>query len=374
MDTRKKTLIVYASAGHGHEKAARSIDEACRDSGHFTSELVDTIKLAPGFFGEFYRQSYLLQIQYMPRLWGVFYYLSDNGWLYNGLLRFLRRFLNLLTSALFVRHLIEKKPDIIIATHFMAVEVAGNLRRRKLIASKIIAVITDYLPHYVWMDDAVDAYVVAADFTKNELIKRGVSAEKIYVFGIPIEKKFMDLTPREEIARRLGVRSDVFTALLTSGGGGIGAMADVVEKILSLDKPFQLLVVCGMNKKLFLHLRSFAGHHPLLKVYEFVNNMDELMSVSDIVIGKGGGLTVTEALAKKKPMILFRSVPGQETRNTECLEALGAAVRASSVKEVADKIVYFGDHPEELKRMKEKVSLLSKPDAARKISELAEKL
>jgi processive 1,2-diacylglycerol beta-glucosyltransferase len=139
-----------------------------------------------------YRQTYLIQIKYVPWLWGIFYYAFDHPWFYYGLMRFLRRILNALTSRRFEDVLRQKRPDIIIATHFLAVEVSGNERRNKRIDAKIVSVVTDYMPHCVWMDEYVDAYVVAADFTKADLVRRGVSPEKVHSLGIPVQKKFLE--------------------------------------------------------------------------------------------------------------------------------------------------------------------------------------
>ena len=133
--------------------------------------------------------------------------------------------------------------------------------------------------------------------------------------GIPVEKKFLADLPTLETRARLQLDLSAFTVLITSGGGGIGSMKNIVEGLLGLKKPIQILAVCGTNQLLFHRLSDRAVDRPLLKVFGFVDHMQELMAASDLVIGKGGGLTITESFSQGKPIILFQSIPGQETRN-----------------------------------------------------------
>ena len=365
MDTQ--VMIFYASAGFGHEKAARGIEEAMRTSlDPAAVECLDTVKLAPGFFGDLYRQTYLLQIKYAPWLWGMFYYSFDVPWIY-FFTRKIRRLLNSLTARKLETLLVEKNPETVIATHFLAVEVAAFLKIRGRIRSKIISVVTDYLPHYVWTAAGVDGYAVAVEETKDGLIRRGVPAERIRITGIPIESKFLKTNSKEELAAKFNLKTSVFTILLTSGGGGIGALVDIVDGLLELKKTMQVLVVCGTNKDLFERLSKRSEAWPSLKVFGFVNNMQELMEVSDIVIGKAGGLTITESFSKGKPVILFQSIPGQERRNAVCVERYGAGILAHGAPDVIKRIRGLLENPKEFDSLKAGARQLSRPFAAEDI-------
>ena len=132
----------------------------------------------------------------------------------------------------------------------------------------------------------------------------------------------------------------------------------------------QVLVVCGTNRLLYDHLCLQAADNALLKVFGFVDDMEELMEVSDLVIGKGGGLTVAESLARGKPLILFQSVPGQEGRNGICVCKYGAGLVAKSLNELVNKVSEILDSPEKLETMKQGVSRMAKPMASRDILEL----
>lgn len=370
MDHSKKILILYASAGHGHEKAAKAILEACRELRFENAQAVDTISLVPPFFGNLYRQTYLFMIQYVPWLWGIFYYLLDVNWVY-AVMRWVRRLLNASTAGRLEQFILKEKPDTIIATHFLSVEVASHLKEKNKINSKIISVVTDYLPHHVWMAKCVDLYAVALPETKKALMRWNVPASKIEVTGIPVEKKFLESLSISDARTKLALDPNTFTVLITSGGAGIGSMKNIAEDLLALKKPIQMLAVCGTNQNLFKVLNLKASENSSLKVFGFVSNMQELMAASDMVIGKGGGLTLTESFSKGKPMILFQSIPGQEARNVFCVRKYGAGLAASSLGEVIRAVSDISASPEKLDAMKKGVNAMYKGNASKRIAELA---
>lgn len=372
MDSKKKILILYASAGHGHAKAASSILESFQDSDReVETKFIDTLSPEYHQSGKLYREFYLFQIRYLPKTWGFFYWALDIRWVYL-LARLGRRVFNAINSSRLAKFIEKENPDVIISTHFLSNEVASHLKIKRKIHSKLITVVTDYLPHYIWTEKAIDEYVVALEETKEELVKRGVSQTKIHVLGIPIGKNFLHRHPRTVMSARAGLRPDMFTVLVTSGGAGMAGIGNIASGILKLQKPIQIIVVCGTNKKLYDLLSVGAG--PLMKVLGFVNNMDELMEAVDLVIGKAGGLTVTESLVKNKPLLFFQSVPGQETRNVYCVEKYGAGQSAHDPKKIVDIVSDLYNNPQKLETMKNQIVRMAKPFAARDIRDLARKL
>lgn len=373
MAAQKKVLIAYASAGHGHEKAAMAVLEAFKTAcPQCAVSVVDTAKLSGPFFGAIYKESYLFQIRSMPWLWGAFYYTFDNPLVY-FFARYARRALNAVTVKPLADLLVGEQPDLVIATHFQSIEITSYLKQKKLITSKLVAVVTDYLPHFVWTADLVDRHMVALEETKQELVKRGVGADTVDVTGIPVSAKFTAHLDKAQVRGKLGL-SDRFTALLTSGGAGMGDIELIAKGVFARNFDAQLLVVCGTNRELFKRLEPLTAVHPGLKIYPFVNYMDELMSASDVVIGKGGGITLTEAFVKSKPFILFRSVPGQEGRNGLIVKKYDAGVVTNSPETVLDTLERWARDPKERARAEAGAKELARPDAARRIAEISASL
>ena len=372
MDSKKNILILYGSAGHGHEKAARAVEEAFL-SASMRVKTLDTLKLtAPFFVGDAYKKSYIFMIKHIPWFWGLVYYATDVPWIYS-LLKHLRRLANACSAGPLEKLLIGENPDAVISTHFMASEVAANLKRKGKIKSHLFTVITDYMPHTFWQSPA-DKFIVALPESKEALVRRGIAAESVEPLGIPTESKFSRMTGKEALAAKLKLDPKLFTVLLTSGGAGVGSVEKIVDGLLGSQKPMQILVVCGTNKELHRRLSLKTQYSRRLTVFGFVNNMDELMEVSDLVVGKGGGLTVTESLCKGKPLVLFESLPGQETRNARCLERHHAAGVARSAEEVVAQLLTFMEKPAQREKWLEGVRLIRKPNASQDLLALVRKM
>ncbi|MBI3316197.1 MAG: glycosyltransferase [Candidatus Omnitrophica bacterium] len=372
MDHSGKVLILYASAGHGHEKAARALEAAYRDLyPHRPVICRDVLEFSAGFLGSFYENSYLWQIRHLPRVWGFFYYLLDIRWVYGGV-AVIRRLVNALMVARLEKFLIQESPVVILATHFLPIEVTDHLKKKGKLKPALIAVVTDYLPHCIWTAVGVDHYVVAAEETQAALIEKGVDPSRIKILGIPTEPKFLKAFSRASLCARFGISENTFTVLITSGGAGIGALALMARSILEKDPWLQVLMVCGTNRGLEQEMRALAANHRGFKVFGFVNNMEELMEAADLTVGKGGGLTITESFVKGKPVILFRPVPGQESRNGKIVEKNGAGFVTNTPHEVAEKVHEVAGSKTLYLSLKEGVQKLSKPQASKAIVELAE--
>ena len=330
-----KILILYGTAGIGHKKAAIAIKEAFTEKGEKDAFLADALDYTNPLFKYLYGASYLFMISKMPVIWGFFYYTLDNPFVYALLWPF-RRFNNWINSFNFVKFLLKEAPQTVIVTHFFALDVIAHLKKRKLLNTKLIAVMTDYRSHTFWLSPYVDRYAVASEYSKRDLVKRGIPAEKILVSGIPCEKAFTAKYDRSRLSLKLNLDPDRKTVFLLGGGFGVGPIQKMVKSLDGAPGDFQCIVVCGYNPPLYGSLKEFAktARHKI-HVLSFVDNVHELMACSDVLVSKSGGITVTEALNAELPMVVIRPVPGQETRNYRFLRDNNACLRINDPGEIA---------------------------------------
>lgn len=353
-------LVIHASAGAGHQKAAEALGAAlqaiypnqsvCRDALDYTSRL----------FKQLYRRTYSFCISRVPWLWGILFYILDVPLLQPGI-RVLRRIQNHAQARLLELYLIEEQFNCIFSTHFFPIEVAAHLKRKGKIAAKIICVITDYDVHRIWLAEGVDLYAVACHETKEKLISLGVPDEKIRVTGIPVHEKFSYHYDIGALKKQLVMKENVFTVLIATGSFGIGPIEKVIDKL----KGVQSLVVCGHNKKLFERLTR--QNRDLVKIFGLVDNMHELMAVSDCMITKPGGLSITEALVRQLPLIFFNAIPGQETNNVKVLRQHGIGISDCSLDTIAREIQRLSTSHDAFMTVVKKTQSLAHPDAVKEI-------
>jgi processive 1,2-diacylglycerol beta-glucosyltransferase len=262
----KKILILHASAGAGHRKAAEAVFHGLRDRG-IHADIVDALTYTSPFFRSTYSQGYEFMVGKLPKLWAVFFGLTDQKW-FQPILRVIRRLYNRLNTMPLVRFIKDGQYDVIVTTHFLSTEVCGWLRRTGQIKAKFVTIVTDYDVHRIWQVPGVDVYLVASEYTRRRLIALGVDEKQVFVTGIPVDEKFIRIRDRGETRRKLGLREDRFTVLLSTSSFGFGP----IEELATLLKDLQLIIICGNNKTLFEKMS--AQGNSLHKICGFVDNME----------------------------------------------------------------------------------------------------
>lgn len=370
---KKKILIAYATAGIGHKKASIAIKKAFDEINPKDVEtvLVDSLDYSHPFFKNFYLQLYLLAVNKFSSTWGFMYYLTDNFFV-NLIVKYIRRLNNWLNSRRLVEYLQKENFDVIVSTHFFASEVIGYLKKRGKLDSKLITVVTDYRLHSWWVAPCVDAYVVSNNDAKNDLVRWKVLADKIKVFGIPVEPVFSKHLDKDALKEKFGLKKDLFTVLVIGGGFGVGPIEEIVKSMSSVSKPVQIIVICGHNEELAKRITSIEVKDTVsVKAVGFVDNVYEFMEVADILISKSGGITVSESLAKELPMIVIAPIPGQETRNSNFLIQHGAAVKVARSSDIKGVIEYLISNPSKIVQMKEAIRKIKAPESSYDIAKFA---
>lgn len=359
-----KVLIVYASAGSGHRRAAEAIYESLDPSLKTDSCLVDLLDFTPYLFKLIYSNGYTFLIRQLPTLWSFFCWSTDIR-MFSPIFRFTRRIINHCFTARFTSFLKEKNPRVIVTTHFKANEILSNLKKKGQLNSCLISVITDYAVHSFWLQKNLDAYVVGIDSAKQDLVKRGIQAAKIHVLGIPVLKTFLNLKERYDAAKVIGINNKEFCALLVSGEIGLNVLGKIA---LVLKDEIQVMVICGRNTKLFNKLKRV--NHKNLFIFSLVDNMHDFLACSDIIITKAGGLTISESLIGCVPMCFIPGIGGQEAENIKALTDLKAAVYEKKIKNLIKKVLAIKNSPKELTGLKNNIRLISKLDTNETLNSL----
>ncbi|MFT5208138.1 MAG: processive 1,2-diacylglycerol beta-glucosyltransferase [Candidatus Omnitrophota bacterium] len=360
----KKILILHASAGHGHCKAAEAIEIALKQlEPHYSIRVFDALDFFPPWVKKQYVDGYVFMMTHAKPLWAICFYLS-NFKLFMPITRCKRRLFNSLCAKRLEKLIETMKPDAIVGTHFMPPEVAGAMKKKALTTSKTVTVITDFLAHRFWLHPPSDLYCVALETTKTQLIKDGIDPETIVQTGIPIDPIYSESKGREAVAKALGVNANQFTVLFTSGGVGAMEIDSAVKTLAESHPNIQIIVVAGSNDSLKKSMNEIAGNCENMHSYGFINNMDEMMEVSDLIVGKSGGLTVSESLAKLKPLIVLKPVPGQETYNANVIVDGGAGYRINKVSEAIPIIEELSQDKAKYQELLVQCQKLANPDSA----------
>ncbi|MBD3263719.1 MAG: hypothetical protein GF375_01285, partial [Candidatus Omnitrophica bacterium] len=310
---------------------------------------------------------YMTTIKHFPFLWGKAY---DRKKVVASLAP-LRKFVNVLTFRKLESLIERNKPDCFVATQAFPCGLVADFKKRFGLATPLIGVATDYHPHRFWVHPCVDRYVVACSKAKEVLVRVGVEESKIQILGIPISVKFLTTYPRDQISEELGFVRDLNSVLLMGGGLGIGPIKQISQRLDKLKCDFQIIVICGKNKNLYQwFLREKKNFKKPLFVFEHIDFVYKIMDFVDIIITKGGGITISEALAKGLSIIVTSPIPGQEEKNVEYLLEKEAILRADTTFEIEEMVEKLLNDQKFMYSMKEKAKSISFIDSSLRIVDL----
>lgn len=333
MRATPRIVIVYSKFGDGHYQAARAMQEQFAAAGVTDVRLVDLFGESHPLWDAVSRYFYDKSMNRFPRLYGWSYEITNEmhsdgsfaKWLHSLGTRRLKAILE------------AEQPDAVIHTFpFLAFY---RMKERNELSIPGYTVITDYVLHCRWLHPQTDGYFVATDALKAEMKTRGVREERIHVTGIPLRKEFDSSSKPGDIVREYGLDPNKRHVLVMAGAGGVFSdLKTLLPEFIGMESDLSFILVTGRNAKLHEELRKRFEGLPSVKVLGYVEGIHRLMSVSSCIVTKAGGLTLTEALALRVPVIVYRPLPGQEQGNAEYWADKGTVRIAADMKALRESL------------------------------------
>ncbi|AZK46378.1 MGDG synthase family glycosyltransferase [Paenibacillus lentus] len=354
--SKKRVLILSEGFGRGHTQAghalAAGIKKICPEAQTKVMELGSFLNpiIAPWILS-----AYRVTVNTSPALVGMLYrkkYEKPVG-----------RLTRLALHKMFYQHasqvIGQLNPDVIICTHPIPNAVIARLRASGL-RIPLYTLITDYDAHGAWISPEVDQYLVSTPEVKQLLLQRGVSPDAVQVTGIPVHPNFWSIQDKTSARKELGIKQ-MPTVLVMGGGWGLLLKDELIDKLLAWRSKVQIICCTGSNEKLAEKLRACpALQHENITIIGHTQEVSKWMDASDILITKPGGMTCTEGLAKRIPMLFFESIPGQEDKNREYFVSQGFGMELSS-PEIIDQWFTSITEPAQSSLISDKVSPLRYP-------------
>lgn len=367
-----RILILSASVGAGHLRAAEAIETALRETGEAAVIAnQDVLSLMPPAFGKVYRDGYFEMVTRSPRVLGWLYDATDRPFHKDQV----RLKIEQAGAIRLLKTIREFDPDVAICTHFLPTALLDRERRKGRCRARILTVVTDFEVHGMWLVAPSDHYFVATQEARAHLEALGIAPGAITVSGIPTHPVFAESKDRLEMRRKHGWNPDLPAILVSAGGFGAGNAGRMVASLAAAGIPAQIIAVCGRSAPLRAAIEKICssretGALPLVSTVGFTTQMDELMAAADLMIGKPGGLTTSESLVKGLAWIVVNPIPGQEERNAIYLLENGAGVWCDNLHTLAFKLASIVNQPERLAAMRANALRLGRPDAAGLIARL----
>lgn len=346
-----KILILTAGYGDGHWQVSRVLRDKFHRRG-FSVKIVDLFRESHPAIDAVTRFLYIRSMvlaSYGMDYYGWSYYLTRNM-PHDGLFA---HWINRFGQRTLTQVIRRERPGAILST-FPFGGIADLLRKLQF-NIPVFTVITDFALHNRWLFSGADRYYVATDDLKLEMMRRGIPEKRIMVSGIPVREPFYDTT---------GLRRDHRSVLLMAGAYGVlRDLKRITERLLALPD-VRIHVVCGKNEKLKRELEASFAKESRLRIWGFVERIDERMRQASCIITKAGGITLSEAVQTCVPILIFKPFPGQEKENALYFSGQGAALVSQTTEELAEQTQKMLYCPNTRKNMVERLRALQKGRAS----------
>ena len=367
-----KGLILSITAGQGHNQTAMVLSEHFNKVG-IECKYLDVYKYINPVLSDSVNRLYLMSTKKIPKIYGGVYRMCEKRNIQADIgMHGIGRLTNSVLSRSLIKLIRSEEPDFIICTHIFAALLVTYISSIEYIGAKTIGIVTDFTIHPYWEDSLMDYYITASERLTIQGVKKGFPESKFVPLGIPISTKFCKKLDKQKARKQLGL-PDKRTILVMSGSMGFGNVISEISELDKLDLDFQIVSICGNNKKLRNKIDKLKLKKAIFN-YGFVDNVDIFMDACDCIITKPGGLTTSEALAKQIPMLINNPIPGQEDRNVEFLLNAGAAMKISSTTPIDEAVYQLFLENNQTKNMKASMKLLAKPNATTDLVEFVQKI
>lgn len=318
---KKKLLFVYLRTGGGHLAPAKSVANYISKNNPETEVLLFDSLQNSWWFARF------VVVEGYRILQNKAKWIFELIYLFNKIKLFARwsAFLVKINTQKYLEEkILKENPDEIVIFHFLLIAPVHNIIKKYNLNIKAITVVTDpYTAHPIWFLRKDQSFIIFSEKLRAKCIADGINEKNLNVFPFILDEKFSEKIPQEKIEatrKRLGFENKKILLIL-GGGDGIPKGSSILKKILNSGGDFEIAFICGKNKRMFKKAERLkrAQNIERLKIYEYIDFVNDLLSISDVVITKCGASTFMEILLMGKVPVVNSYIWEQEKGNVEFL-------------------------------------------------------
>lgn len=369
-----KILIFTASAGNGHNSAAKTIKKEFDSREGNEVVIIDAYKkYASALKNWLHTDGYLLACNHGVKLYNHFFKKCEARDYTKPEKNSVHKTINCLKKGM-LKDIVEFKPDLIISTYIYCSIALSDVKQEHNLQIKTASLMLDYCisPFWECIAKNTDYMFLTSNAFVDEFVKRGFAPKVLYPIGIPINNAFSELKDKSTACKELNLKEDMFTLIIMKAGFfGIKEKA-LISALNDVKTPIQVVIVNGRaeksKQKIDKLLKTKATQHNIASI-GFTDKIPEYFACADLVLGKAGGLTLTETLTSGIPSLIVGKLPQQEIYNKDFMVKNNVCrfVEKNSLADVLNCIV---ENPRIVEEMKNNCKNLRTPYVVTKLCDI----
>ncbi|GKX28377.1 UDP-N-acetylglucosamine--N-acetylmuramyl-(pentape ptide) pyrophosphoryl-UDP N-acetylglucosamine transferase [Vallitalea longa] len=355
MQNKCEILILTADFGSGHKSVSKAIKNYITDvDSSITIQIVDMYKIIRPKLYKYIYKFFKMLIKYALPIYNFDYYKKNNNDNFGKLHSCFRS-----SSKRLARYLEDVQPSIIISTFPTCSAYVAKYKKDNNEDIPLITCITDIVKGSEWINYECDMYFVATDSVRDSIIKRGINKDSVITTGIPIRRQFFESKNNVRLKKQYGIDNNDFVILMMGGGLGLIPKEVSFYKWIASNKRIKLYIITGKNKKLYDKISKYDSYDNI-NILKYTDKVADIMSVSDLLITKPGGITLFETISSSLPFIIYKPVLGQELENCKYVKEKGLGYVVNTEEELVDKISIIMDDENLKNKMIENIDVQKK--------------
>lgn len=360
-----KVLILSISTGQGHHATGQALESAFEQNG-IECEILDAYEYIEPILSYLVSKGYLLSAAYAKKISSKLYDIAVKKTKPSKKYS-VQRITNTIWASDLRKYIKETNPEVIICTHVLSSILVSIMKEKQWTEAISVGIVTDFTVHPLWEEASfLDYFVTPHELLGFQMQRKGLDNTKMLPIGIPIKEKFYKRTDQISARTQLGLDPNKNTILLMSGSMGYGKIDESIKRLERLDLDFQVIAVCGNNKKMYEKVKSLTTKKRF-DIYGYVDNVDVMMDAADCIITKPGGITTSEAISKGLPMIMVNPIPGHEMRNVEFMLNNGIAIYATKSFPLDEAVFTLFNNPKRINILRSSIDLYKKQHSSKKL-------
>ena len=318
-----KILIYTASAGNGHNSAANRIKETFTNNNDGNEVIIiDGFKKYNSRLKNWIQtKGYLWICNHGVKVYNYFFKKNETTDFSREEKNSVHRIVKSMKKGMH-KDILEIKPDLIISTYIYCSVALSDLKKEKNLNLKTASLMLDYgiSPFWECIAKNTDYMFLTNEEYVLPFIERGFKKENLFPTGIPVSNTFSNLPCKEDACKQLNLDPSMFTLTIMKAGFFGIKEKDIIKNLSKVTTPIQVVIINGKAKKSQLKIDKLLSKYKLNhKIYNigFTKEIPLYFASSDLVLGKAGGLTTTEALTSCLPSLIIDNLPQQEIYNKE---------------------------------------------------------